>query len=403
MAEFIRMPQKGLTEESALLSTWHVKVGDFVVPGQLLFSLETGKAVFDVESEVSGTVLELNGEEGDEIAVKAVVLVVGKPGEDFSHATHIPEPVAASGNRAEQSPRSAIPVSTPFHAPASRTKRISPRARKLVDKHALSLDDMIGSGPGGRILLEDVESYLETKNVERNPMKTRAFVQEPNNIAISPMRATIAERLSKSFFTAPHVFLRISVEMDTLLGMRSKLEKETGRKISLNAYIMKLTAESLKRHPRINASWQAGSIQLFPTIDIALAVALPDGLITPVVRDCGNKGIGEIDQNLTALIEKAKKGLLTPSEYENSTFTISNLGGYGIEEFTAIINPPGSAILALGAAMKEAAVLENDTIGIQTRMRITLSCDHRLIDGAVGAAFLHDLQLSIQEPLRAML
>jgi pyruvate dehydrogenase E2 component (dihydrolipoamide acetyltransferase) len=265
------------------------------------------------------------------------------------------------------------------------------------------LEGVVGSGPGGRILVEDVEGQLKTIQEAQKTTNEAAVVQKANEIAISPMRATIAERLSASCFTAPHIFLRTAVGMDTLLDIRRKLERETGRKISLNAYIMKLASESLKRHPRINASWQESSIHVFPTIDIALAVALSDGLITPVVRDCGNKGIQEIDQELVVLIEKAKSGKLTPSEYANSTFTISNLGGFGIEEFTAIINPPGSAILALGSSMKEAVVLEDDTIGVRTRMRMTLSCDHRSIDGAVGAAFLQDLQMSIQEPLRALL
>ena len=269
----------------------------------------------------------------------------------------------------------------------------------MIEKSGIPLGDLTGSGPGGRILVEDVEAHQKRKEMSTEPI----IANNGDEIDVSPMRAMIAQRLSKSWFTAPHVFLRTAVVMDTLLDIRSKLGREAGEKISLNAMIMKFAAEALKRHPRINASWQENSIRLFPTIDIALAVALPDGLITPVVRDCGNKGMQIIDRELTVLIEKARTGRLSPSEYANSTFTISNLGGFGIEEFTAIINPPGSAILALGAAKKEPVVREDDTIGIQTIMRMTLSCDHRSIDGAVGAAFLQDLQRSMQEPLRALL
>lgn len=390
------MPQKGLTEQSALLSSFHVKEGDTVKPGQLLFSLETGKAVFDVESEVSGTVLKVLGEEGDEVAVKAVVMVIGEPGERVEQFL---SPTSATLMESENSMQTSMPVHAVVEPSPSRKIRISPRARRLVEKRGIPLEDLNGSGPGGRILVEDVEAHQK-----RNEMSTAPVIaNNGEEIDISPMRAMIAQRLSKSWFTAPHVFLRTAVVMDMLLDIRSKLGRETGEKISLNAMIMKFAAEALKRHPRINASWQENSIRLFPTIDIALAVALPDGLITPVVRDCGNKGMQEIDRELTVLIEKARKGGLSPSEYANSTFTISNLGGFGIEEFTAIINPPGSAILALGAAKKEPVVLEDDTIGIQTIMRMTLSCDHRSIDGAAGAAFLQDLHRSMQEPLRALL
>lgn len=433
MAYFVRMPQKGLTEETALLTQWYVKVGDAVKPGQLLFALETGKAVFDIEAEKGGTVLERIGNEGDEVAVKAIVMVIGEPGERCEPAApgaaDSPGAAAAAPASSPAAASPAVPAAPPAQVPpaappaaaaarlpseavpsrgASGGTRISPRARRLAAQHSLDYAGIAGSGPGGRILVEDIEASLAAAPAPATAPAQGAgtAVEAARNsfaIPVSPMRATIADRLSKSFFSAPHIFLRMAAEMDPLFAVRGKLGAESGRKLSLNAFIMKLAAESLKRHPRINAAWQGDSIKLFPTADIGLAVALDDGLIVPVVRDCGGKGIREIDAELSALVEKARTGRLSPSEYSNATFTISNLGSYGVEEFTAIINPPGSAILALGAAAKEPVAAEDGGIVVRTRMRMTLSCDHRSIDGAVGAAFLRDLALSIQEPLRALL
>jgi len=222
-------------------------------------------------------------------------------------------------------------------------------------------------------------------------------------VPVSGMRATIAKRLSESFFTAPHYFLRVAVQMDALMDARSRYNAEGTQKISLNAFFIKLAAEALRRHPQINSTWKGTTIQIHGSIDIGLAVALPEGLITPVVRNCAGKGIREIDQELTALIQKAKQGGLKPEEYTNATFTISNLGSFGIEEFTAIINPPGSAILALGEIRKEPVVTDQDEIVVRRVLRMTLSCDHRTIDGAVGAAFLKDLKDMMEDPFRILL
>jgi pyruvate dehydrogenase E2 component (dihydrolipoamide acetyltransferase) len=217
------------------------------------------------------------------------------------------------------------------------------------------------------------------------------------------MRRTIAARLSQSMFSAPHYYLTAAIGMDALLTARKELNEGRNRKLSLNAFLIKLTAEALKRHPRLNASWSGDSIRLFARADIGLAVALEDGLITPVVRDCSSKGIEAIDAELADLVERARAGKLKPEEYAGAGFTISNLGSYGIEEFTAVINPPGSAILAVGAVMREPIAGPGDVIAVQSRMRATLSCDHRVIDGAVGAAFLDALRGMIENPFRTLL
>ena len=215
------------------------------------------------------------------------------------------------------------------------------------------------------------------------------------------MRQVIARRLSESMYTAPHYYLTVAVGMDELLGARTRLNEGREKKISLNAFLMAISAHALERHPRVNSSWNGETLLRHSSADIGLAVALPDGLITPVVRDCGRKGIAAIDAELSGLVERAHAGKLAPAEYSGATFTISNLGAAGIDEFTAIINPPGSAILAVGAVRQE-PVVENDAVVIRRRMRVTLSCDHRVIDGAVGAVFLRELADMLENPLLAL-
>lgn len=478
MAEYIRMPQKGLTEESALLAEWYVKKGDTVNVGQPLFALETGKAAFDVESEVSGTVLDMFAKEGDEIPIKAIVLVVGEPGEVYDPETvkasgissdrivteEEPAPVSATTDTASSTDRypgggeepdlTPAPTSAPS-ASGKRGIKISPRARKLAQTHGISVEGIKGTGPGGRIIVDDIKAAIESGVATagagaaqaeqqrvafgaaasdaarsggttgalspadeartagaRTPAGARSPSEEKptpttgpytDSIPVSKMRSIIAKRLSDSFFTAPHTFLRIVLSLDNLFETRARIHAEGGKTLSLNAFFIKVAAETLKRHPIINATWKESSIELFQSIDIGLAVALPEGLITPIVRDCGNKGVEQINTELVDLIEKAKTGKLAPEQYNGATFTISNLGSYGLEEFTAIINPPGSAILALGEAVKEPVVMEDDEVEIRRRMRATLSCDHRVIDGAAGAAFLRDLKRVIEEPLRIIL
>jgi pyruvate dehydrogenase E2 component (dihydrolipoamide acetyltransferase) len=299
----------------------------------------------------------------------------------------------------------------------------SPLARRLAREKGLDIRAVPGSGPDGRVVKRDVLRFVQSGSAaaaphtagprgagsEAAPVQSGAAQTAPRPalkaeiIPVGGMRAAIAKRLSESFYSAPHYFLRAAVGMDALLDARTKLNAELNPKISLNAFFMKFAAEAIKRHPRINSTWKGATIEIHGTVDVGLAVALPDGLITPVVRDCGSKGIAEIDRELSVLVDKTRKGGLKPDEYSGATFTISNLGTYGIEEFTAIINPPGSAILALGEVRKEPVVTDEDEVVIKRMMRMTLSCDHRTIDGAVGAAFLRDLKLMIEDPFRALL
>lgn len=311
--------------------------------------------------------------------------------------------------------------------------KASPLARNMAAEAGIDLTALSGSGPDGRIVKQDVEEAMKSGQPIRVPAGAgaasgavgagrttgagggaaagRAAVSatgiDEQRIPVGRKRAVIAKRLSESKFTAPHYYLTLSVSIDALTESRRSLNQQrTARgesKLSLNAFLMKLIAEAIKRYPIINASWEESEIHVFGSIDIGLAVALDDGLITPVVRNCGGKGIVRIDSELQELIARARSGKLTPEEYTGATFSISNLGSYGIEEFTAIINPPASAILAVGAAVKQPVELDDGSVFFDNRMKITLSCDHRVIDGAVGAEFMGALKSIIEDPLHALI
>ena len=340
----------------------------------------------------------------------------------------------------------------------------SPLARSLAEKHGIDIASVRGSGPEGRVVKRDIEKHLRvgagtgvggvstrtagaeagsaarTAGTAEGAATTRAaagaagmaagapttraattgtsaggpasaergaaqFVPAPPEDVRTPIsrkRRIIADRLSGSKYTAPHYYLRISAEAGRLLESRTSYNARTEKRLSLNAFLVKLTAEALKKHPQVNSSWQENDIITFGSIDIGLAVAQKDGLITPVVRNCGNKGIIIIDDELKALIHKARNNDLTPDDYTGATFTISNLGSAGIEEFTAIINPPGSAILAVGTVVKKPVVTDTGDIAAGNIMTLTLSCDHRVIDGAVGADFLAEIKNMIEDPVQAL-
>ena len=426
-------------EEGRILS-WKVKPGDAVKSGMVLCEVETDKATMEYESPREGTLLKLIRQEGESVKVGEPIAWIGKPGEQIPDERPQAAPLDRpdGGGKSAPSPveKPPTPLSVTDKAPIEKQLekappspgldrlevpsaeggivKSSPLARKLASELGIDIRRIPGSGPGGRVVRRDVLRYRESegqvevgkalegeKGVIAPPKPSPVLLDQ--EIPVSGMRATIARRLSESFFTAPHYFLRVAVEMDGLLDARSRYNAEGTQKVSLNAFFIKLAAEALRRHPRINSTWKGSTIHIHGSIDIGLAVALPDGLITPVVRNCGGKGIREIDQELSVLIDKAKKGTLKPEEYTDATFTISNLGSFGIEEFTAIINPPGSAILALGEIRKEGVVTEEDEIVIRRILRMTLSCDHRVIDGAVGASFLRDLKGMMEDPFRILL
>jgi pyruvate dehydrogenase E2 component (dihydrolipoamide acetyltransferase) len=431
MAERMLMTALSPTMEEGTIVTWNKKEGDEISPGDLVCEVETDKATMDYESTQEGTLLAIIAKEGDSATVGQPIAILGGKGEDVSalleeieseeaHAakgsTEPSTPASAPGEAAPasasagpavqspQTPPDAPPDAPPVASPAavstssSGVTRSSPLARKLAAQKGIDIGAITGSGPGGRVVKNDVESFV--------PGATAGAAAAPAGqdvtIPVDRKRAVIASRLSESKHTSPHYYLKTSVRMDRAIQARKTLNDESDDRVGFNAFLIKYVAEALKRHRILNASWRGDHILQFGSVDIGLAVDLGNGLITPVVRNCGNKGVVQIDSELKALIARAGEGKLQPEEYTGATFTISNLGSFGIEEFTAIINPPGSAILAVGSIVQTLQPAEEDEIEIVPMMKMTLSCDHRVIDGAAGARFLNDLRLIIEDPARVL-
>ena len=437
MAEQVLMTALSPTMEEGTIVSWNKSEGDTVSPGDLLCEVETDKATMDYESTQEGTLLKIIRGEGSSSKVGDTIAILGEEGEDIADlvekAQAAPadasegggeagseggaEPAAAGGSaaeRAETQPQSAATSGggTGASVPSEGgVVKASPLARKLAADRGVDISQIAGSGPGGRVVKADVESFTPTGAAGAGaagaavggfaPAAAMAPGQDVT-IPVAGKRAVIARRLAESKFTAPHYYLKNSVQMDAAMGARKQLNAELPEKVGFNAFLMKFAAEALKRHPEVNASWQGDHILQFGSIDIGLAVDLGNGLITPIVRNCGNKGIVAIDRELKELVAKAGEGKLQPEEYTGATFTISNLGSFGVEEFTAIINPPGSAILAVGEIAKTVVVNDNDEIDVAQIMKMTLSCDHRVVDGATGGRFLSELRKIVENPVRVL-
>jgi pyruvate dehydrogenase E2 component (dihydrolipoamide acetyltransferase) len=416
MPEKIMMMALSPTMETGTLVRWRKKEGDAVASGDVLCEVETDKATMDYESASEGTLLKIVVQAGGQAKVGETIAILGKPGEDFSSLLADARPAAAkvpaASQAAARAPSSAGAAAAPPRGlPAVATMgriKSSPLARRIASQRGIDLRSVRGSGPEGRIVKRDLDAAPSAAaagaGAARGPVAGPVYTPGPGDevVPLSNMRKVIARRLSESMFSAPHYYLSVAITMDELLATRARLNEGREKKASMNAFLMALAGRALLHHPKVNSTWNGDSIIRHTATDIGLAVAQPDGLITPVVRDCGKKGILTIDAELADLVERARAGKLQPSEYEGATFTISSLGSSGIDEFTAVINPPGSAILAVGAIRKEPVVGKNDAIEIHQRMRVTLSCDHRVIDGAVGAAFLRELADMVENPMLAM-
>ncbi|SIP97206.1 pyruvate dehydrogenase E2 component (dihydrolipoamide acetyltransferase) [Alkalispirochaeta americana] len=452
MAEKIPMTALSPTMEEGTIVSWSKKEGDPVVAGDVLCEVETDKTTVEYESSQEGTLLKIILGADERAAVGRTIAVIGESGEDISGFLKEIEQEGASGSEegsrgsSKDAPKQdggaeGAPKESPQEAPreepveevvsrdssdsgeddpgeddslgAGRQGRspASPLAVKMAARKNVPLHLVKGTGPGGRIVKRDIEAFRGvpggagswSEGARDDAAHGHAGAIQDRTVPVAGARAVIAERLSESKFSAPHYYLTNSVEMDRLQELRSAINGPSDAKISLNAFFIKLVAEALKRHRGINALWQGKEIVEKGSIDIGLAVDAGKGLITPVVRNCGARGVREIDQDLQGLIEKARQGTLKSQEYTGATFTISNLGSFGVEEFTAIINPPGSAILALGASKPSPVVRSDGSLGVATVMKMTLSCDHRVIDGAAGGRFLKELQQLLEEPGRAIL
>jgi len=413
MAEKIVMTALSPTMETGVIGAWIKKEGEEIQSGDVLCEVETDKATMDYESTQEGVLLKIVVPEGGSAEVGQTIAVVGEEGEDTSGITvdDAPAPALPSVPEGEEDATQAAPDQAPpvpaAPAAASPGEWIpsSPLARIIAEKEGINLSLVRGTGPGGRIVKRDVEKALSSGAVRQKtilPVSSAEKLLREESNPVTQKRKVIAQRLSESKFTAPHYYLKLSVRADNLLSARKTLNSGREKKVSFNAFLMKFAAEALKLHPAVNSSWQEDSILSFGSADIGLAVAQEDGLITPVVKGCDTKGIVAIQEDLDTLIPKAQSGKLQPEEFTGATFTITNLGSFGIEEFTAIINPPGSAILAVGAVTRQIVIGPEGSQSVASVMKLTLSCDHRVIDGAVGAAFLKDLKDLIEYPVRVL-
>ena len=432
MALIITMPRLSDTMTEGVVAKWHAKIGDQITEGMLLAEIETDKATMDFEAfpGQEGVLLYVGVQEGQTAPVDAILAILGAAGEDVSvlvaggaaaakaDASLIevpaPEPAAASAPApvSHVAPVPAQPSANPVAtaslnatAPSDARLKASPLARSLASEHGLSIASIQGTGDGGRITKSDVERSLTLATVEPNAVSAAA-VSYPSSgyvdTPVSQMRKTIAKRLAESKFTAPHFYLTIAVDMSAATAARAEINKEGDVKISYNDLVVKSVAKALKKHPAVNSAWMGDSVRTNFDVHVGIAVAVEDGLLVPVVRHADAKGLAEISAEVRGFAMKAKEKKLQPSDWSGNTFTISNLGMFGIEEFTAIINPPDAAILAVGG-VQDVPVVKNGQVQAGQVMKMTLSCDHRVIDGVTGAAFLNTVKGYLERPLSLIL
>jgi pyruvate dehydrogenase E2 component (dihydrolipoamide acetyltransferase) len=409
MAVAIKLPRMSDTMEEGTIVSWLVQVGDTVKAGDMIADVETDKATMELENFEKGEVLHLNVEEGETVPVETVIAVVGKKGEDFQDllvaAPKAEEPAsepvkedAPAANATEAPAAPQQPVAQP--AASSNNGRVfaSPLAKKMAEERGIDLSTVAGSGDNGRIVKRDIENYTPTAPAaSASVMGTESYEDVP----VTQMRKTIARRLAESKFTAPHFYLTKEIRMDAVLEARKRMNEYSENKISVNDLVVKAAAVALRKHPNVNSAWLGDKIRRNHHVHIGVAVAVEDGLLVPVVRFADHKSLSQIGAEVRDLAGKAKNKELQPKDWEGNTFTISNLGMFGIDEFTAIVNPPDACILAVGSS-KETIVVENGEMKPGHVMKVTLSCDHRVVDGVTGAKFLQTFQELLEEPVRLL-
>ena len=420
MAEIVRMPKLSDTMTEGVVASWLKQVGDEVESGEIIAEIETDKATMEFESFFDGVLLHIGVEQGSTAPVDSLLCILGEKGEDISavleeaakapaaEAPAEPEiPAPAPAPAPAQVPAPA-PVTAPAPAPAAAPApapgapsangrlKASPLARKLAEERGLNVSMIPGSGEGGRVVKRDVEAY-QAQGAGAPVQGVERFTE----VGISQMRKTIARRLSESKFSAPHFYLTVSVDMGAAMTTRKAINDGGEVKISFNDMVVKAAALALKKHPVVNSSWLGDRIRFNEHVHIGVAVSVDEGLLVPVVRHADMKRMSQIGVEVKDYAGKARDKKLQPSDWEGNTFTISNLGMFGIDEFTAIINAPDSCILAVGGinavpVVKEGAVVPGHV------MKVTLSCDHRSVDGASGAAFLQDFKNYLENPVQML-
>ena len=412
-AKEIRMPLLSDTMTEGKIVSWNKKVGDTVKSDDVLADVETDKATMEVVGYEEGTLLYIGVEAGSAAKINEIIAIVGKPGTDVSayvaaekSGANAAQPQAASQPQAAAvSTVQATATAEPVAATNGRVKA-SPLAKKLAADKGIDISKVNGSGDGGRVTKKDVDSYVPAAPAQTAATKptpqAAAFVANGQegytDVALTQMRKVIARRLGESMFSAPHFYLTMEINMDNAITARAAMNEVSPVKISFNDMIIKASAMALRKHPDVNSSWMGDFIRQNHHVHIGSALALPEGLIVPVIRFADQKTLSQIAADAKELYGKAKDKKLQPAEFSGNTFTISNLGMMDIEEFTAIINPPDSAILAVGA-IKEKVVKKGDGFGVTNIMKLTLSCDHRSVDGAVGASFLQTLKKYLENPV----
>lgn len=411
--EIITMPRLSDTMEEGTVASWLKKEGDAVEEGDILAEIETDKATMEFESFYSGTLLKIGIGEGETAKVDALLAIIGPAGTDVSGismdtvapaaapAAEAPAPAPAPASKPAPAKVEAKPTPTPAPAPApvvSSNGRIfaSPLAKKLAEERGISLNLVQGSGENGRIIKRDIENYqpAATGAMAYVPVGEEVFEETSN----SQMRKTIAKRLAESKFTAPHYYLTIELDMDNAIASRVAINSAPDVKISFNDMIVKACAMALRKHPQVNSQWADSVTRIAKHIHVGVAVAVEDGLVVPVLKFADQMTFSQIGASVKDLAGKARNKKLTPDEMQGSTFTVSNLGMFGIKEFTSIINAPNSAILSVGAIVQK-PVVKNGAIAVGNTMTVTLACDHRTVDGATGAQFLQTLRQYIENPV----
>ena len=411
MAQLILMPKLSDTMEEGAVANWLKKEGEEIDEGQDLVEIETDKATMAFASSAEGVVLKILLEPHKSAPLNAPMCVIGKKGESYNLDELIAK-ATAGAKPADKKPAPAAAAKAPAAAPAAASAssqahpvatgrvKASPLAKKIAADKGINIATVTGSGPSGRVVAKDLEGAAGGSSMSRT-VRTGEDRVIPNSM----MRKTIAKRLLAGKNDAPHFYLTVSADMSRMNDWRVRLNKEaekTGVKVSVNDLVILSVAKALTQHPGINASWQGESIIEYGNVHVAMAVALPTGLVTPVIRHTDQLNIRDIAKLSRELAGKAKDGKLSNEDYAGGTFTISNLGMFGIEQFTAIINPPQAAILAVGATIPTPGVDAKGQVVVQPRMKMTMSCDHRVIDGVMGAQFLQTLVGFLEEPLNML-
>ncbi len=425
-ATLITMPKMSDTMTEGTIAAWLKKPGDKVKAGDILAEVETDKATMELESYEDGTLLFIGPKEGEAVPVDGVLAIIGEPGADYqvlldAHAAKTASttqaapaasaaPEQATTKQADSKPPEPVPTQPTAPTPASGDRiKASPLARRMAKELGYDLSRIKGTGDGGRIVKRDIENYKpdSTAAATAPALATSAPAGAPvgqetyEEVPVSQMRKTIAKRLAESKFSAPHFYLTMEINMDKAIAARKSMNETAPVKISFNDLVVKAVAMALRQHPKVNASWLGDKIRYNKHIHIGVAVAVEEGLLVPVVRFADQKSVAAISAEIKELAGMAANKQLQPQHWEGNTFTVSNLGMFGIEEFTAIINPPDACILAVGG-IKQTAVVQDGQLVPGNVMKVTLSCDHRVVDGATGAAFLKTLKDLLEEPVRML-